>query len=313
MIASRVEMLRSSSVGRIVPLALALALAGTGVLVAESGCSTSAPAAARTSRRGEACQVARDCDEGLFCAPIPGGSGGGLCVTGNFNVATTAKECALVECSGASDCCDASLAEGCAQLRILCESDAGSQSGQACMQYNAQCGCETGRVACELGKCVSRCMADNDCSSTNAGRRCAGGTCVQCALDGDCPGGTQCVTGQCQPTCTSDGACSGFDRCLNGRCIASGCQADRECIAATRNVDARCATDGTCIVPCETDLECGNPTDYSFFSCIDKRCTYVGCESDKDCRLFLTDASTLPGKQVAVCRDKGSIGTVVKP
>jgi hypothetical protein len=218
---------------------------------------------------------------------MPGGSGG-LCVTGNFRVAKTAKECALVECASAGDCCNAGL---------------------------NPLACQMGTVACDLGKCVSRCNSDLDCSFATGGSRCSGGKCAQCAGDPDCAPGNQCVTGKCQAPCTNDGACSGFDRCLAGRCIASGCQADRECIAATRNVDAICGTDGKCIIPCETDLECGSPTSYSFFSCIDKRCTYVGCESDKDCRLFFTgpsDASTLLPGQTAVCRDTG-VGDVVKP
>jgi hypothetical protein len=306
---------RSSSLGAVV---LALVLAGATILAAQSGCSSNGEAALRTSRRGEVCQVANDCGDGLSCAPIPGGGGGGICVTGNFKVTKTAKECAFVECVSAIDCCDDSLAAGCAQLRMLCdaEKDAGTTPATFCNQYNAQCGCQTGAVTCEVGKCVTRCSLDAQCNTGGPERRCAGGKCVQCAIDNDCSGGRRCVSGQCQVPCTNDGSCSGFDRCLEGRCVASGCQTDRECIAATRNVDARCGTDGKCIVPCETDLECGSPTSYSFFSCIDKQCTYVGCESDKDCRLFLTgptDATTLPVKQVAVCRDKGSIGDVVKP
>jgi hypothetical protein len=262
-----------------------------GALIAvagQSGCGRDDELAVRTSRRGEVCRVASDCAEGLFCAPMPGGSGGGLCVTGNFRVAKTAKECAIVECAAAGDCCDGSIHPN---------------------------PCENGAITCEVGKCVARCRMDSECALTNVGSRCAGGKCVQCALDQDCPPGLQCITGACQAPCTNDGACSGFDRCLAGRCIASGCQTDRECVAATRNVDARCGTDGKCIVPCETDLECGSPTSYSFFSCIDKQCTYVGCESDKDCRLFYTgpsDAGTLPPKQVAVCRDTSSVGDVVK-
>jgi hypothetical protein len=296
-------------------LLCAVTLVAVGAVTGQSGCGSDTPAAGRTSRRGEVCQVANDCTEGLFCAPMPG-STGGVCVTGSFKITKTAKECAIVECAGASDCCDESLAAGCAQLAILCAADAGTGSTQACQQYADQCGCQSGRIDCEAGKCISRCNTDQECSSTSSGRRCAGGKCVQCAIDSDCTDGRQCVTGVCQAPCTNDGSCSGFDRCLSGRCIASGCQTDRECVAATRNVDARCGTDGKCIVPCETDLECGSPTSYSFFSCIEKQCTYVGCESDKDCRLFYTgpsDASTLPGKQYAVCRDVGLLGDVVKP
>jgi hypothetical protein len=259
--------------------------------------------------------VTNDCAEGLACAPVPGGFGGGVCVTGEFRVAPTAKECAMVECANGIDCCDGTSTVNCARLRADCLNDAGPDPASACAAYSAQCGCLSGRIDCERGKCVSHCTDDTDCALFGSGRRCAGGNCVQCALDEDCQAGFQCVTGSCQPPCAGDGDCAGFDRCLSGRCVASGCQTDRECVAATRVVDARCGTDGKCIVPCETDLECGNPSGYSFFSCIDKRCTYVGCETDKDCRLFFTgpsDASTLSARQHPVCREPG-LGDVLEP
>ena len=284
-----------------------------GALAVVSACGNDPSVAPRTSRRGEACRVTADCGEGLACAPIPGGTGG-QCVTAEFHVRPTAKDCAIVECATASDCCDDTLSAGCSNLREQCLAQ--GPSAPVCVQYRTQCGCDNGTIDCQVGKCVFRCGSDKDCSDTGAGRRCSGGKCAQCTNDTDCAGGKQCVNGACQAPCTNDGDCGGFDRCVDGRCLGSGCQADRECVAATRNVDARCGTDGKCIVPCETDLECGTPTSYSFYSCIEKQCTYVGCESDKDCRLFLfgtSDASTLGPKQHAVCRDRGLIGDVTKP
>ena len=292
--------------------ALLLAL----LLVPQSGCSKDDSASSRASRRGEVCQVARDCEDGLFCAPVPNGSGG-VCVTGNFKIAKTTKSCVLLECTGASDCCDQTNGELCASLRNTCAADAGPTSETACQQFAQQCGCESGSIDCELGKCVTHCTDESQCTSTTGGPHpCSGGKCVQCTADTDCGGGRTCVNGACQSACTNDGACGGFDRCVDGHCIPSGCQTDRECVAATRNVDSRCGTDGKCIVPCETDLECGSPTNFSFFACIDKQCTYVGCDSDKDCRLFFTgpsDASTLPPNETAVCQDNGVLGSVVKP
>ncbi len=302
------------------PLLVCLLASGALLAGALGACNRDDPAATRASRRGEACRVTNDCAEGLSCAPIVAGGGGGLCVTGNFHVRPTAKECAIVECTQPSDCCDEQLNAGCAVLRDTCIGKDAGPGSPACVAYNAQCGCDTGTIVCELGKCIGRCKLDADCSSASVGgqKRCSGGNCVQCATDLDCGlnTGKQCVSGACQTPCSNDGDCAGFDRCLFGRCIASGCQADRECVAVTRNVDARCGTNGKCIVPCESDLECGNPTDYTFFSCVEKECTYVGCESDKDCRFFYFGAVPDAGfglKRHAICRDKGIIGDVKKP
>lgn len=270
---------------------------------------------ARASLKGEACQVTNDCSNGLACLPIPGGAGG-ICTLGTFRIEQTAKECALIECTAASDCCG-TPPSNCANLLLQCNADAGTASTIACQQYEQQCKCDTARVDCESSKCVFKCATDSEClSSGTGGRKCAGGKCVQCAGDSDCSSGQQCLSGTCQSPCQGDGDCAGFNRCLSGKCIESGCQTDRECVAATRNVEATCGTDGKCIVPCQTDLECGNPKSYSFFSCIQNQCLYTGCATDKDCRLLLTgpsDSGTLPSKQHVVCRDKAAPGTVTKP
>ncbi|MDB4946001.1 MAG: hypothetical protein JWP97_5535 [Labilithrix sp.] len=288
-----------------------LAAAVVVVTVVMTACGADDPAP-RTSARGEACRVTADCAEGLACAPLPG-SAGGACVTGQFHVVPTAKECAITRCEQSADCCNGEDVQRCQALIAQCELDAGPPSELACAQVASECGCANGRVTCEHGACVSSCEEDLDCTGSGAGRRCSGRRCVQCTGDIDCGGGQLCQNGSCQAGCSGDGDCAGFDRCVSGRCLPSGCQADRECVAATRNVDARCGTDGVCIVPCQTDLECGSPTSYSFFSCIEHECTYVGCESDKDCRLFFlgpSDASVLGSNQHVVCRDRGAIGDV---
>lgn len=239
-----------------------------------------------------------------------------MCVTGSFSVRPTARECVVLECTVASDCCDPSLASFCERARIECETDSGTSPQQSCRNYQSACGCATGKTACVAGKCLSRCAKDVDCTSTGLGRVCTAGRCQQCVVKEDCGDGLECVNGECTAPCSHDGQCAGFDRCVQGRCLPSGCQTDRECVAATRNVDARCTIDGKCNIPCESDLECGDPTSYTFFSCIDKLCTYVGCDSDKDCRLFYTgasDASVLPQGQQVVCRDKTTVGDITKP
>jgi hypothetical protein len=141
---------------------------------------------------------------------------------------------------------------------------------------------------------------------------------VQCANNDHCNPANQifCLNGKCQLPCQGDGDCSGFDRCVQGKCLAGGCQTDRECVAATRNVEARCGTDGKCILPCQSDPECGNPKDYSFFSCIGGQCRYMGCESDKECNLLLGNTGTSGGldeKQEVVCRPQALPNGTTKP
>lgn len=287
-----------------------------GVVSIVNGCgssNSSSSAGARLSQKGEACQVTGDCAAGLACIPLPATGGGGsyvgVCVTGEFHISVTAKECAVTECSAAEDCCPTTPAS-CAGLALQC-ADAGASS-YYCTQYAQLCQCDTAKRECDTNqRCQIRCAVDLECVGNASGTKCAGGRCVQCAADQDCnAGGTndrQCINGACQAPCQTDGDCAGFARCTAGKCLESGCQTDRECVAATRNVEATCGTDGKCIVPCQTDLECGNPKSYSFFSCISHQCTYTGCQNDKDCRLLFTgpsDASTLGPKQHVTCRDK---------
>lgn len=268
----------------------------------------------RLSRKGEACQVTNDCESGLSCVPISGGTFGGVCVVGEFRISATAKECAIIECQTPQDCCP-DLPPNCATLAAQCaQSDAGI-GATACQQYDLLCKCDTTRFDCNASKCERRCNSDTECiSGGSSATKCSGGKCVRCASDSDCPTNQQCLSGQCQPPCETDGDCAGFSRCVTGRCVESGCETDRECVASTRNVEATCGTNGKCIVPCQTDLECGSPKSYSFFSCVQNQCTYMGCQTEKDCRLLLTgDAGGLGTKQKVVCREPVLPGATTKP
>jgi len=269
----------------------------------------------RTSRKGEACQTTNDCSGGLSCVPVPGESIG-VCVTSQFNISTTAKECKIIQCSAPEDCCAAQPAPSptCVALKNEC-ADAGAGSVY-CSDYQSECPvttCDASHYACNSGSCQYQCNTDSDCGGSE---HCSGGQCVQCAQDSDCASGDTCDTtnGTCQPPCASDGDCPAFNRCNNGQCQESGCQTDRECVAATRNVEAKCDSSqngGTCIIPCQTDLECGNPKDYNFYSCVNSQCVYVGCQSDKDCELYLTGgsdsglSSSLGVNEHVECVDKG--------
>lgn len=294
----------------------------------------------RGARKGEACQTTNDCAPGLAC--IPSSSGVGVCVLGAFSVSQTAKECAIIQCEQASDCCGppnsqcTTLADECAR-----DVDGGAPTSTNCQLYESLCKCSN--RDCENSKCITKCNTNTECRNSGL-QICAGGKCVECGSDTDCgsSGTYKCVSGECQPPCKGDGDCPGFQRCLNGQCTEGACQTNRECVAATRNVEATCGTDGKCIVPCSTDFECGSPKDYKFFSCVNGQCLYLGCDSDKDCRLMLdsaigtssssgstssssstTSSSTSSGSSSSggfftpsphiVCRDKQSPGATTIP
>jgi hypothetical protein len=254
----------------------------------------------RISQKGEVCQVTNDCATGLVCIPFPGTSGG-VCGVSSFGITRTAKECVAIECRDALDCCPVPP-PNCAQLLAGCN-DGGI--AVLCAQYEAYCKCDATKRECAADKCIVKCASDLDCASS-PGSRCLAGRCGVCSTDADCGANNLCADGACIPACRSDGDCLGFARCTSGRCVDSGCKTDRECVAATRNVEAKCGVDGKCTSACESDVECANPKGYSFVSCIDKRCTYTGCESDKDCRLFGSPQPGDIGKPIGrhlVCRD----------
>jgi hypothetical protein len=300
---------------------------GTLLLAAACGDDESKTEPIRTARKGEACQTTNDCAPGLACVPA-GSNGASICVLGAFTVAQTAKECAITECTTASDCCGTPNAN-CDTYKAQCDADAAS-SPTYCQLYASQCACDN--RDCENGKCIQKCNSNNDCSSS--GRTCAGGKCVACSSDDDCGvgGSRKCVSGECQAPCEGDGDCPGFERCINQQCTDGACQTNRECVAFTRNVEATCGTDGKCIVPCTTDLECGSPRDFRFYSCVNSQCLFLGCETDKDCRLILegisgtsssggssgtsssgsSSGSFSPTRHI-VCRDKTTPGNTVIP
>ena len=250
----------------------------------------------QVAHKGEACQTTNDCAPGLACAPQAFGSGNGanvvgVCVLAAFSVSQTAKECATIDCQAATDCCPTPPTD-CATRKTECdaEADAGLITQPDCAYYNANCVCDPAQIDCQNGKCVTKCLNDSTCAINRVAGKCLGGVCGGCSSDTDCNKNDSnkiCNSGQCQNKCQGDGDCPGFDRCVGGKCTPGACQTDRECIAYSRNVEATCGTDGKCVVPCQTDLECGNPKDYRFYSCIAGKCTYMGCGNDKDCELAL--------------------------
>lgn len=269
--------------------------ASTVIGITQTGCSKSSDSTVRHSARGEECGTTNDCADGLSCVPRTG-AGGGVCVQGEFKVAPTAKECAVIQCGAPADCCPKTVSATCQQEQQSCMQGITS----ACDYYNKNCVCDGSKFLCESGSCKAHCTTTTDCGGIG---QCTSGKCVQCTDDSQCTGGNLCNNNVCTPPCTSDTDCSSFNRCTDGRCTASGCASDRECIAATKNVTAVC-TKNACVIPCATDLECGNPQDYHFYSCIKNQCIYVGCASDKECQLYLGQQGGGTHSGQIVCRDK---------
>ena len=286
-------------------LACGATLAVLGILTAGilGGCNSSDDEERRLSRKGEVCQTSNDCAGGLSCVPLPassslssGAPSTGICVTGEFRIEQNSKECVTILCEQPLDCCP-TPPSSCASLQLAC-ADGGSTF--ACQQYDSLCKCDALKWDCLNNKCQSRCNLDTECGTNH----CSAGKCVQCVDDSHCGPGQKCVSGSCKAPCTADTQCPGFNRCRDGECVDEGCLTSRECVAWTRNVEAVCGTDKKCIVPCQTDLECGNPLDYRFYSCINHQCTYTGCLSDKECSLRAQRAGTFV--------DAGPSGNAVK-
>lgn len=232
------------------------------------------------SGRGESCRARNDCSDGLRCI-------NNVCTQNDFDVSTTAQSCDLIECTGDADCCEEPPAS-CPRLQEDCR-DFGDMF--ACDEFDRICVCRQG---CEENRCVSRCNSDADCF----GFSCVAGSCVECMTDDDCFGEQTCSGGSCVSGCTADADCPYFNTCMAGECVETGCTNDRECIAASDNPRAICV-ESACSAPCESDADC-NPGGYRFQACEEGQCMYVGCETNEECRIFL---SIPPGSETrAVCR-----------
>lgn len=258
------------------------AVAGGALLFGCASSGNTGSTTQRLSRKGEACQYANECADGLSCLPRPN-SAGGICVTGEFKVEKTAKECALIQCDAPADCCPPPPSN-CAQLDQECK--AGGTSAQYyCQQYQQECVCDVNAYKCDNGACryEQTCTTNEQCTSGS----CVGGRCAECTTNANCYAGATCVNNQCVSGCSLDSDCPSFNRCQNGTCVPGTCQSDRECVAATGNVEAKCNGDEQrCVVPCQSDLECGSSQDYKFYSCINNECVYTGCDSDKECEFY---------------------------
>lgn len=242
----------------------------------------------RYSGVGETCRASNDCAEDLVCMTS-------MCTSVTLALPHTGKECHRVECEEDADCCsDFVPNENCAAYEENCRTDP-----VFCATYRSLCECSQ---RCEDSLCVAAapgCSDSAECTSTQT-PFCVSGSCAQCERDANCPGdGTKCVEGVCAAACQISEQCPPLHACEEGECIVVGCQTDRECVFLRGDPQSRCV-EGDCITPCDADSDCSGEG-MRFFVCLQGECTFVGCETDAECRAFL--GLNLPtSMSTAVCR-----------
>jgi len=289
---------------------------------------------------------AKCADRESICTPIiPGCSqfsgdicanntacGSGTCGTGRcsntFEVCTATSECADTcdtvngYCALSFDSCttDADCGGTCNNRTCNCNNPLYAPSNPICSDEDCTDICE---LRCQDERCVqdTSCDEDIDCLIRGLQHCTSGGQCVECetaTADTDCDGdGEVCTDGECVVPCEKNEECPLFHQCQSGDCVETGCTSDRECILAFStggsSQDARLSkclpsdadpTINTCKVPCENDAAC--PRDFEV--CSAGYCTFIGCESNEDCRAFLgieeqMSTDSRPWISTAECRD----------
>lgn len=263
---------------------------------------TSTPA--KCAERERFCTPLVDsCTQNMYCTG-EAQCGEGTCVgsgacSNNGNVCMTNEDCAGV--------CDITLGQ-CAGTSAPCGEDADC-SGGVCAGFAGTCNCtnpeyDPSHAICNDRDCdevcdlvcnsARRCVAETLCeddSDCPGSQHCDSvGHCVQCLEDSHCSDDERCTLGRCEAPCTKNEHCGIFEACESGDCVYVGCQTDRECVlfgstAADRDGrEARCISIAgsdikQCHIPCDSDRECGQTE-----RCNQGVCTYIGCESDQECR-----------------------------
>lgn len=245
---------------------------------------------------GEACRARNDCAVGLACV-------GDVCVTGNLGIPVTGKSCVRVECTTKDDCCSNFVpSPNCPTYQQDCSTDPTS-----CITYHSLCDCNRDCVDSICKDTPPPCSSNQECASLVT-PFCVNGACAECAQPGDCAGqNDRCVNGTCKAPCTEDAQCALLEACQNGECVRVGCSTDRECFFMLNDPRATCSG-GDCQIPCSIDADCARQLgEQSFQVCQAKKCVFVGCNTDAECRAFL-GLSAVTSNVKAECRAE-STGT----
>lgn len=219
---------------------------------------------------GESCSARNDCDEGLSCIQS-------TCRSDSSGIARTAKSCDRVECDTGDDCCAGFVPNpDCPVFEANCAMDP-----VFCNTFNNLCVCARD---CRENLCVGAtpgCENDGECTSSQT-PYCVEGGCRQCRDDSNCGGALKCIAGLCEAPCVRDEQCPFLFACQEGDCVEVGCRSKRECFFITRDDRVDCLG-AECVVPCRRDADCSE----DFQVCDRGQCTFIGCETDAECRAAL--------------------------
>ncbi len=195
--------------------------------------------------------------------------------------------------------CDAPHAGRCVALPEgghRCDCDPGyrpAAAGDGCELDEAECpegqACSGGYCA-PLDRTREQCVSDGDCRSRNAAagttcnRGAAGGICLGCVGDLDCPSGTVCSPfGSCATPCSDAadcpyGTCSlQLELCAQARCVADeGCPAGTLCRDEDGDGQGLCSRQPCRETVCSPTFPDG-PCLAAGEACIDGRCV-AGCD-----------------------------------
>jgi len=284
------------------------------------------------SELGAGCSTKGDCRADLSCIR-------GVCQPVRFDIEVTGKECFVTDCQADEDCCgtlSTDFPEKCRTRAAKCLAELPGCSVDSCSRSSdcrgggscrGQCSVTQGQCAgnadcldnlCLDGRCVldfGVCASDAQC----AANVCVGGTC-DCSNPSYEPADPICTDPECDDVC--------HFACERSRCeIPTACEDSAECFGSTPLCDegqcvectgsADCSFDqaclmGRCETPCESDGNCA-----VFEACQAGECIYVGCRSDRECRLLpsVEVAGLPPGTDPRLlrCHTQEGIGRCIVP
>jgi hypothetical protein len=238
------------------------------------------------SQLGESCERTADCADSLACF-------GGTCRPADANVSPSTKECKVLQCEAAADCCtvDFQPATNCATAKAAC--DASATSTYCAIANGPQCKCEASKYACEEGFCKDiQCNAPEDCCAGFVPSASCTTYAAECAADPasiycDTANGSSCKCDATTKSCTNN-VCSNVETCMGDEDCSSGVCSGGRCVACAVDSDCngsgyKCLANACKKVECLTNVECP-----AFSECQeDNTCKAVGCETDRECMTYL--------------------------